>query len=43
VIEEYRLRDHDQVPLTSRLPYNVLVKTKNPPQESVQRILGSYI
>jgi hypothetical protein len=42
VIEEYRLSGSDKIPLTSRFPYDVLVKTKRPPQESVQRILGSY-
>lgn len=42
VIEEYKLSGHDKIPLTSRFPYKVLVKTKNPPQESVQRILESY-
>ena len=43
VIEEYRLSGHDKIPLASRLPYNVLVKTKHPPQGSVQRILKSYL
>ncbi len=41
VIEEYRLSGHDKIPLASRLPYNVLVKTKHP-LGSVQRILKSY-
>ncbi len=43
LIEEYRLTGHDKIPLTSRFPYHVLVKTKNPPQESVQRVLESHL
>ncbi len=42
VIEEYKFSGPDKIPLSSRLPYHVLVKTKQSPQESVDRILSSY-
>ena len=42
VIEEYRLSGSDRIPLSSRFPYHVLVKTKQAPQDSVGRVLGSY-
>lgn len=42
LIEEYKLSGSDKIPLSSRFPYHVLVKTKQSPQDSVGRILDSY-
>jgi hypothetical protein len=42
LIEEYKLSGTDKIPLSSRFPYHVLVKTKQSPQDSVGRILDSY-
>lgn len=42
IVEEYRLTGSDKIPLTSRFPYDVLVKTKKPPETSVHHILQSY-
>jgi hypothetical protein len=42
LIAEYKLSGGDKIPLSSRFPYHVLVKTKQSPQDSVGHILSSY-